>query len=242
MRQTTPMHHNVLDSTMFEGQQGCYYSAKQTRQKIGQMNISQSMQANFNDVPLEQASDNDDSEPIPKTRGFSRSKATSALFDGERFHISLDSNALPIGDHRAHLASYLGTLARKGNLAPLTYSDWRTIPSQNKDDMWKLVQSKFVIDPIGKKFVLASIGDKWRNFKARLKRKYYYPYVNNREILKKTPPRVVKAQWEHLIKHWSSEGKARSEKNKISRGKYKMVHIAGSKPFNQIYDDEVMKK
>lgn len=39
--------------------------------------------------------------------------------------VELDEENKPIGEHAAQLESQLGIIARNGNFAPLTFTDWR---------------------------------------------------------------------------------------------------------------------
>ncbi|XP_026377789.1 bromodomain-containing protein DDB_G0278469-like [Papaver somniferum] len=50
--------------------------------------------------------------------------------------ISFNSNEQPIGDPSVQLASVLGVLVRK---LPLTYKDWRLVPYEAKENIWKIV-------------------------------------------------------------------------------------------------------
>ena len=45
----------------------------------------------------------------------------------------------PIGPEAIQLTSFLGLIARDGNLAPLTYPTWTKVPKENKDNMWQQV-------------------------------------------------------------------------------------------------------
>lgn len=58
----------------------------------------------------------------------------------------LDKYDLPIGTTAGVLQSQLGILARKSNLAPLTYTDWRA-PQLNpyKERIWDEVKVKSIV-------------------------------------------------------------------------------------------------
>ncbi|MQL85628.1 hypothetical protein Taro_018163 [Colocasia esculenta] len=54
--------------------------------------------------------------------------------------LTIDVNGLgqPIGPNTRKLASYLGTIARNPQKAPLTWEDWRKMPIEYKNHMWDL--------------------------------------------------------------------------------------------------------
>ncbi|XP_026390567.1 uncharacterized protein LOC113286065 [Papaver somniferum] len=49
----------------------------------------------------------------------------------------------PIGDLSMQLASSLGVLVRRN--IPLTYKDWTVVPPQDKENIWKIVEQRFVV-------------------------------------------------------------------------------------------------
>ncbi|MQL80983.1 hypothetical protein Taro_013444 [Colocasia esculenta] len=57
--------------------------------------------------------------------------------------LTVDVNDLgqPVGPNTRKLASYLGTIARNPQKAPLTWEDWRKMPIEYKNHMWDLVKS-----------------------------------------------------------------------------------------------------
>ena len=62
------------------------------------------------------------------------------LSDGELIDVSINKFGQPIGPEAAKLSSFMGTIARNGYTAPLTYVSWRAVPDTAKEDMWQLVQ------------------------------------------------------------------------------------------------------
>ena len=60
--------------------------------------------------------------------------------DGERIDVSINRFGQPIGREAAKLSSFLGTIARNGYIAPLTYVSWKAVPYAAKEDMWQIVQ------------------------------------------------------------------------------------------------------
>lgn len=59
-----------------------------------------------------------------------------------------------------------------------------------------------------KKNCMQKLGKLWKDWKNRLKRKYYTPHRYeslDSEALTKCPPRVEAKQWPVLVKYWSSK-------------------------------------
>jgi hypothetical protein len=52
---------------------------------------------------------------------------------------------------------------------------------------------------------MKSLAVKWRDFKARVKAKYYYPYKTDEERLKHRDRRVLPHQWPILISYWNTK-------------------------------------
>ncbi|KAF2319952.1 hypothetical protein GH714_020902 [Hevea brasiliensis] len=130
----------------------------------------------------------------------------------------------PVGPEASKLASFLGTLARNGEMAPLNFLEWSGMPDAIKEDMWQFVQTKFDIDPTCKTWVMKSLASKWRNWKAQLKADHYNPHTTDEERLKDCNKRL------------------RCAKNKANRAKQKSAHAAGSKSFARIREEERAKR
>ncbi|CAL5372162.1 unnamed protein product [Camellia sinensis] len=141
------------------------------------------------------------------------------------------------------LASRLGVLARDGNLMPLTYRTWSHVPKENKERIWREVKVNTNADESMKKFVLASVAKKWREWKARVKQLGYTPFDNDADRLTHRPERVHKHQWRSLVYYWGTQkAQKKSTKNKEIRKKKALNHITGRKPFSVVRVEETNKK
>ena len=60
--------------------------------------------------------------------------------EGQQVVVETNEVGQPDGDSACKLGNFLGTIARDGNLAPLTYSDWRAVPQAAKDNMLQLAK------------------------------------------------------------------------------------------------------
>ncbi|KAA8536584.1 hypothetical protein F0562_029062 [Nyssa sinensis] len=163
--------------------------------------------------------------------------------EGKLISVATNELGQPIGPEAPKLTNFLGTIARNGHIAPLTYVHWRVLPDANKENMWQQVQSKFIIDPKSKSWILKSIGKKWKDWKAKLKANHYSIHLTDEERLADRDERVLPDQWRILIMFWNSEeAKERSVTNKANRAQQKMGHTTGTKSFARLREEERAKR
>lgn len=67
------------------------------------------------------------------------------------------------------------------------------------------MQRKFKIPEEGKRWIMMSIGKKWREFKCMLKKQHYDPHTTYAERIADRDSRVLPNEWEFLVKYWNSE-------------------------------------
>ncbi|KAG6469599.1 hypothetical protein ZIOFF_070529 [Zingiber officinale] len=53
--------------------------------------------------------------------------------------VKFNERGHPYGDLQQTLANYIGTIARNGVVLPLSFLDWRKMPTNRLNDAWKLV-------------------------------------------------------------------------------------------------------
>lgn len=188
-------------------------------------------------------------QPTQKTKKRTRVRGPTLcrdmwdMCDGEQIAVPINTLGQPVGPEASKLSTFLGTVARNGEMAPLTFVDWFAMPDEKKENMWQFVQTKFDIEPVCKTWVLRSLASKWRNWKAKLKSEHYYPHKTDEERLNDRDRRVLPEQWAILISYWNSEeAQLRSAKNKANRSNQKSTHTAGSKSFARIREEERTKK
>ncbi|XP_071931281.1 uncharacterized protein [Coffea arabica] len=174
-----------------------------------------------------------------KTRGRGPTRCLKLLAEGMRISVTTNELGQPVGPEASKLVSFLGTLARNGNLAPLTYVDWRAVPEESKENMWEEVQKKFEIDPNSKSWVIKSLGKKWKDWKSKLKTAHYITHATDEERLADRDERVLPEQWAYLVSHWSSEeAEKRSATNRANRAQQKFGHVTGTKSFARIREEQ----
>ncbi|CAI0400830.1 unnamed protein product [Linum tenue] len=177
-----------------------------------------------------------------RVRGPSRCRFVWDMPDGSKMVVHLNDLGQPIGSEGRKLASFLGTLARDGTLAPLNYVKWAALPKANKENMWQLVQAKFEIDPMAKSWVMKSLFSKWKSWKSRLKT-YYFSCKTDEERMRNLDKRVIPDQWPSLVSYWNKEEvKLLCARNRANRAHVKHSHTSGSKSYATIREEERAKR
>ncbi|KAD6795865.1 hypothetical protein E3N88_06761 [Mikania micrantha] len=131
------------------------------------------------------------------------------MVSNERILVMFNKFGKPVGDEGKELVQYLGTLVRMPEHVSIEYSDWRKVPMQHKEDMYSLVKSKFSFHQGEtseiKKWILYSMGKKWRTWKGVLKSRGYDPSLTIDEIVTQQindDDRVNPTQFKELVKRW----------------------------------------
>ncbi|KAD7477056.1 hypothetical protein E3N88_00192 [Mikania micrantha] len=140
-----------------------------------------------------------------KVRGYTTKAQTWKMDSTQRIVVRFNKFGKPVGDEANELAQFLGSLVRISDHVSIEYPDWRKVPTQNKEDMYSLVKSKFVFLPNEtneiKKWILYSMGKKWRAWKGSLKARLYDPSLTVDEIVGqqvKNDKRVCQTQFKEL--------------------------------------------
>ncbi|KAK1322792.1 hypothetical protein QJS10_CPA02g00539 [Acorus calamus] len=82
---------------------------------------------------------------------------------------------------------------------------------------------------------LRSVGKYWKDWKGRLKSKYFNAYKTNEERRKNVPPRVESNQWNTLVQYWGSEeATVLADKNKRNREQQGLLHRTGRTSFAEL--------
>ncbi|KAL5127542.1 hypothetical protein HKD37_14G039950 [Glycine soja] len=78
------------------------------------------------------------------------------------------------GPHKKKLRTYLGIVAC--DKVDITYENWKEVPTAQKDLIWEDIQAEFDIpeasDSRTKRKLLQTVGERWRQFKSDLTRKW----------------------------------------------------------------------
>ncbi|KAL5154051.1 hypothetical protein HKD37_19G053492 [Glycine soja] len=113
---------------------------------------------------------------IKRTRKASCLRSLSTRPPGvERLVVHVDpATGKADGPHRKKLRTYFGIVAR--DKVDITYENWKEVPTAQKDLIWEDIQAEFDIpeasDSRTKRKLLQTVGERWRQFKSDLTRKW----------------------------------------------------------------------
>lgn len=85
-------------------------------------------------------------QPTQKTKKRTRVRGPTLcrdmwdMCDGEQIAVPINTLGQPVGPEASKLSTFLGTVARNGEMAPLTFVDWFAMPDEKKENMWQFVQ------------------------------------------------------------------------------------------------------
>ncbi|KAL5162120.1 hypothetical protein HKD37_07G019289 [Glycine soja] len=113
---------------------------------------------------------------VKRTRKVSRLRSLSTRPPGvERPMVHVDpATGKADGPHKKKLRIYLGIVAR--DKVDITYENWKEVLTAQKDLIWEDIQAEFDIpeasDSRTKRKLLQTVGERWRQFKSDLTRKW----------------------------------------------------------------------
>ncbi|KAK9698406.1 hypothetical protein RND81_08G102000 [Saponaria officinalis] len=153
---------------------------------------------------------------------------------GHRIVVEMNKSHQPIGDKGGVLGHFCGTIARNRGLCSLSYTRWDYLKKGNKGNNQSMIlneiQERFLYPKILEKWILKSIGHKWRDYKCYLKGRHYSDDANITDLHNNCPEDVVQDQWISLVNFWrSDEGQAKT----------KPIHTSGTKSHARIYEELV---
>ncbi|KAH1265968.1 hypothetical protein GmHk_01G001568 [Glycine max] len=128
--------------------------------------------------PLPPPPANADASPstLKRTRKATRLRSLATRPPGaERPVVNVDpATGKADGPYKKKLRTYLGIVAR--DKVDVTYDTWKEVPTAQKDLIWEDIQAEFQIpeasDNRTKKKILQIVGERWRQFKSDLTRKW----------------------------------------------------------------------
>ncbi|KAL6289212.1 hypothetical protein ACE6H2_006722 [Prunus campanulata] len=141
---------------------------------------------------------------------------------GTKLHIDFDTKWKwkPIKENAQKFSTQLGVIARNARKVPLT--KFHGVDNTDVPDAYR-------------PHCLKVVGNKWRDWKCRLKKEWYDKYETNEECLAITPPQVHTDQWKILVKYWGLlDVKECSEANKANRALGNAPHRTGHTSFAQV--------
>ncbi|KAL2897154.1 hypothetical protein RDABS01_038937, partial [Bienertia sinuspersici] len=162
---------------------------------------------------------------------------------GHQIVVDVNKEMQPIGEARV-LGCFCGTIARNGKLCSLSYTRWDHLKKggnrNNEAMILKEVKARFLYPNALEKWILKSIGLKWKDYKCYLKGRYYDDDTDINIVQDKCPSDVENDQWISLVNFWrSEEGKKRSQRGKESlmNAKVKPISTTGTKSHARVREE-----
>ncbi|GJT93242.1 reverse transcriptase domain-containing protein [Tanacetum coccineum] len=158
-----------------------------------------------------------------------------------RFEVNDRETLMPLGDHAAHWANYLGELVRE---LPLHYPSWRQMPPERKAGVVAKIGTQFDLRPHME-------SDRWPQIyagiqqhlqkiyngkKAALKERYWVPEEDGTYDLERLrrgrPSYISEVDWDAQLAFWNDpKNLARAAQNKQNRAKSKVMETLATREY-----------
>ncbi|XBH80983.1 hypothetical protein VPH35_106628 [Triticum aestivum] len=111
--------------------------------------------------------------------------------------------------------------------------DWRLLKTKtNVKAILDQVKMRFLYPPRMEKYILKTIGDRWRQHKSNLKAIYFDEKKSTEANYNNKPKWVTLDQWRSLVNHWTTQkAKETSATNRNNCSLRKSTHTIGTKSF-----------
>ncbi|PIN19304.1 hypothetical protein CDL12_08022 [Handroanthus impetiginosus] len=144
------------------------------------------------------------------TKAHLRVNDVYVLLGGKKVVLEWNKLEQPIRESGGLLGQFLGHIASEFTNFPISYSKWSKIPSQ-------------------KKYIMGSLGKKWRDNRSRLFTELYDPALSWEDNLQKRPAYIPVEQWAAFLQYRMEEKtQSMTEKNIINKSKQNVPHTLGS--------------
>ncbi|CAN4126337.1 unnamed protein product [Withania somnifera] len=101
------------------------------------------------------------------------------------------------------LVTFLGKLSQMSVFCPISVERWDRMPEEKKRLQWHLIEEKFEFDyAVGIKWVMHSLGERWRAHKYKLRCENFYPNKSKKVILANPPANVDSTDWTAFVHHY----------------------------------------
>ncbi|XP_061350317.1 uncharacterized protein LOC133295490 [Gastrolobium bilobum] len=160
-----------------------------------------------------------------------RMKDVLVLPDHKKVIVPWNETDQPIEDASSLLHGVLGHLACNVNLFPVSYERWPDVPPIYKEEIWKLIESKFALSTDQQRaYCMGNMGKKWKDNRYRLCAEFYNKIASLDQNIDNYPDGMTREQWAGFLAYKKSDkAKKYSEINTKNRAKQTIMHTLGSK-------------
>ncbi|XP_062082207.1 uncharacterized protein LOC133788674 isoform X2 [Humulus lupulus] len=190
--------------------------------------------------------DNDEMGEIPQEVKISKiyrgktvcADVIKARSEGRKLVVEYNQLGISIGKGATKMASRIGVFARCH--IPLNIDDWRLVPNETKELIWKEINESFDVQATSKAKVLSEVGDRWRDWKSWLTKNKVEKYKEKAPELLAHPPDawsnwIKQDDWEGFVAKRLSPQWAELRKEKQgARAQNKYNHRTGRGGYKQI--------
>nr|XP_029143997.1 uncharacterized protein LOC112701408 [Arachis hypogaea] len=156
------------------------------------------------------------------------------LPEGLRIVVNFDKDYAAIGEAARLLAGVCGQLATDCVAFPISFDKWSDIPTSFFENQWNIFfLARFcfkVSDNLAKRFLLQSLGKKWREHRIQLWNDFYDPRLSKTEIINNAPEDIAPDQWALFVEYrLKPETQKLCKRNQEIRQKQIIPHTSGAK-------------
>ncbi|XP_075096341.1 uncharacterized protein LOC142174446 [Nicotiana tabacum] len=162
-----------------------------------------------------------------KTRGPTWCVEIINLQEGQKLSVEFDEDHQAIGENASKLIWFLGQTVRSRTCCPLKVNSWKEIEQDKINHMWDIVLEKFNFDVFEgrKSAILDKMSDLYRDYRYKLKKKYFDSKAGYQLRLRNKPKLVAADEWKYLKK---------STQNKTNRSKRSLPPYIGTKSYARL--------
>ncbi|CAL5201001.1 unnamed protein product [Lathyrus oleraceus] len=162
------------------------------------------------------------------------SKDVKDMPNALRIIVDFDEFHSPIGEAAGLLAGVCGLIATNSVFFPIGFDKWSNMPGSYFDEQWiTFFLPRFcfkVHEDLAKRYIEASIGKKWREYRIKLWKAYYHPTLSKSEIINKKPKEIPPNHWELFVEYrLKPETMELCKRNQEIRKNQAYSHTCGAK-------------
>ncbi|MED6152210.1 hypothetical protein PIB30_089677 [Stylosanthes scabra] len=111
----------------------------------------------------------DNSKKVRNTRGKTKMLKIHSRTWEEREEVIFDGGAAvgPTRQRVKDLTNFIGTIGRDSDFITLMYTNWKAVPKQMKKQIWKFINSKFILPKSSKPWVMTGVQGAWKQVQFR---------------------------------------------------------------------------
>ncbi|PIN00510.1 hypothetical protein CDL12_26986 [Handroanthus impetiginosus] len=150
----------------------------------------------------------------------------------EKIVLEWNKEGQPTGEAGGLLGQFLGQVGKNYDNFPISYEKWTQVPKSCKNHVWThVIKKKFVVnDGPNKKYIIGSLGKKWKDSRVDLYNTYYDPTTDWDTNVHNHPDGISRDHWADFLTYRLLQStKDMCERNTENQKRQKVPHTLGSK-------------